>query len=144
MLIVIHLHYYAVYRTCSKEVLQAIIDHSASVNAGMKNNETCANRDVDAIDVLLKAGANSSIVDDASDTFLYNTAKGARSIQDLESFVDYCTDVSVTNIMNQSALVLLCENSSVFAVSVLKSLTETNIADTMQRRFCFRSYSQSY
>ena len=141
---------YAVYESCSTEVLEAIIDHGVNVNATKKKCATalmaaCQNGDVDAIDVLMKAGADPNIRDDAGDTCLHYAVEGACSIQDFQSFVDNYTDINVTNIHKQSALVLLCLMPGaganawiVFGVSViLKSLTDPNIGDTNRDFFAF-------
>ena len=124
---------------CCTDVLHAIISHGVDVNARKKNNVTalmkaCANGNVDAIEVLLHAGADPNIMDDAGDTCLHNAAQGACAIhdQDFQSFIDhYCTGMNGTNMANQSAFVLLHEAPGVSAVSVLlRSLTDSNIADT--------------
>ena len=126
------LHDSARNASCSKEVLQAIISHGADVNATDKNGRTalsCASGrgNADAIDVLLKAGADPNIRDGVGDTCLHESALG----QFAESSINDCTDVNVTNITNQSALVLVCRKPGLVAVSVLlKSVTDPNVADT--------------
>ena len=55
--------HFAVFGDCSKEALQAIIDHGADVNATDKNNVTalmtaCQRGHVEAINILLKVGAD--------------------------------------------------------------------------------------
>ena len=55
----------ALRHSCSKEVLQTIIDHGAHVNATNKNNETalmlaCANGSADVIDVLVTVSADGA------------------------------------------------------------------------------------
>ena len=128
--------HYAVYGHCDKQVLRTIISHGANVNATNNGNVTalmiaCVEGNEDAINVLLKAGIDPNIQDDAGDTCLHITTEGQFSIRDYQSFIDDSTDVCVTNIVNQSALVLLCDKPGVFAVSVLlKSLPDPNIAHT--------------
>ena len=119
--------------SCSKEVIQIIISHGADVNATNKSNttalmEVCQNRNVNAINVLLNAGADADIVDDFDRKCLHYIFYSEEGSADLQSYIDHCADVNVTNAMKHSALVI--EKLPLFAVSILlNSLTDPYIAE---------------
>ena len=134
--------YTAVQQECCIEVLQAIIDHGANVNATDKRNGTalmtaCQSGEVDKVNVLLNAGADHNIVNNLGETCLHYAAYGESS-KNLLAYIDQCTDVNVTNMTKNSALVLLCHKPDLFAMSVLKSLTDPNIANTKENTLLYK------
>ena len=126
----------AVRSDCSKEVLQAIIDHGAIVNAVCKHNETalmraCYERREAAIHVLLKTGADTNIVKENGETCLRCAVHGNCSKEVLQAIIDHGVDVNATNENNGTALMTACEIRHVDAIHVLlKAGAKTNIADT--------------
>ena len=126
---------YAVYKNCSKEVLQAIIDHGADVNATDKNNYTalisaCEQRDVDAIHVLLKAGSDTNNVDEDGWTCLMYAVDNNCSNEVLQAIIDHGADVNASNKNNYTALMIAREQKHVDAIHVLlKAGFNTNIVD---------------
>ena len=125
----------AVYKDCRTEVLQAIIDHGADVNATNKWNGTalwlaCDKSNTDAINVLLKAGANTNIALDASgDTCLMRAVHNDVSKEVLQTIIDHGADVNATNKQNVTALWIACDKRNADAINVLlKAGADTNIA----------------
>ena len=125
---------YAIVRNCGKEMLQAMIDHSADVNVTNKKNQTvlsiaCEQGNIDAINVLLYSGADSKVADADGDTCLHK-AVNIRSNTVLQSLIDAGVDINATNKKNQSALVLACQKRNVIAINVLlKCGADRNIPD---------------
>ena len=86
---------------CSKENLQAMIDHGADVNATNKMNQTalllaCQKRNSDAMRVLLNSDANPNIADVKGDTLLHNAIQKHVSKETLQSVIDHGADVNLT------------------------------------------------
>ena len=125
----------AVNGDCSKEVLQALIDHGADVNATNKHSRTALmlaseKRQVDAIHVPLKAGSDTNIADVRGYTCLMRAVNGDYSKELLETIIDHGADVNATDKDNCTALMLACTNRHVGAIHVLlKAGSDTNIAD---------------
>ena len=125
----------AVHGHCSKEVLQAIIDQGADVNATNKSNHTalmlaCMKSHEDAIHVLLKAGSESNISDIYGETCLVCAVRGHCSKEVLQAIIDQGTDVNASNEHNPTALMLACTTNHEDAIHVLlKAGSNTNIAD---------------
>ena len=125
----------AVYKDCSKEVLKAIIDHGADVNAADKQNRTalwigCYKSNIDAINVLLKAGADTNIaLDDSSGICLMYAANKECSKEVLQVIIEHGADVNATNKHNVTALWRACNKSNTDAINVLLNAgADTNIA----------------
>ena len=125
----------AVYEHCSDEVLQAIIDHGADLNATSKNNATaliiaCEKRHVDAIHVLLKAGSDTNIVRKDGCACLMIAVYEHCSDEVLQAIIDHGTDVNAINKHSATALMSACVKRHVDAIHVLlKAGSDTNIAD---------------
>ena len=100
---------------CNIDVLQAIIDHGADVNATNRENETtltqaCINKDEGAINVLLNASADPNIPDATyGDTCLHVAITEECSIELLQAIIDHGADVNATNNTNVTALMLTCQ-----------------------------------
>ena len=83
---------------CSKEVLQSIIDLGADANAMNKDKRTAlmlATRkgNVDAMNVLLSAGADQAIEDAGGNTRIHYAVHGDSSKEVLQSIIDQDADV---------------------------------------------------
>ena len=136
--------HHAVSESCSKDVLETIINQGEDANVTSKNNVTasmtaCLNRNEDAINVLLNAGANTNIIDADGDTCLQTAlGKGCRlastvadyeghnylhhrgcSIENLQAMIDHGANVNATNKMSETALMLACQKQNIIAMRVL-------------------------
>ena len=129
----------AVSSHCINEVLQAIIDHGANVNATDQTNRTalmkaCQEKHVDSIHVLLKAGADTNIAHMDGWTCLMCAVDSHCSYEMLQEIIDHGADVNVTNKYNRTALMIACERRHEDAIHVLlKAGSDTNIAHTFGR-----------
>ena len=125
----------AVNGHCSKEVLQAIINHGADVNATDGDNSTalmlaCEKRHVDAIHVLLKAGSDTNIVDKDGRTCLMCAVRADSGEKVLQAIIDHGADVNATNKYCSTALMLACGKRHAYAINVLlKAGSDTNIVE---------------
>ena len=116
--------HYASVGDCSKEVLHAILNYGADINAASKNNETalmkaCERGNIDVMNVLLNAGANPHISDDDGDNWLHYAAYGDCSKVVLETIIDHGVDVNAVNKYNQTALLIACKKCNEDAINVL-------------------------
>ena len=125
----------AVRQKCTIYVLQAIIDHGVDVNALNKGNKTalrmsCVNKNESAINVLLNAGANPSIIDADGNTCLHIAVTQECSKKVLQAIIDHGVGVNATNKRNQTALTIACANKNESAIKVLLNAgADPNIAD---------------
>ena len=125
----------AVRNHCSKEVLQAIINHGADVNAINKMNNTalmeaCQKRNADAVNVLLNAGAKPNITDRFGNTCLHNAVRNHCSKEVLQAIINHGADVNAINKMNNTALMEACQKRNADAVNVLLNAgAKPNITD---------------
>ena len=115
---------YAIHGDCKKEVFQSIIDLGTDVNAMNKFNVTalmmaCEKGNVDAINVLINAGANMAIKDADGDTWIHYAIYGDCEKEVLQSITDLGADVNATNNENVTALMMACEKGNVDAINVL-------------------------
>ena len=128
--------HYAVDGGCSKETLQIIIEYGANVNALDKNNSTalmlaCQKGNVEAIKVLLNAGAGSNITDTNGHTWIHYAVASDCSKETLQIIIEYGGDVNALDKNNSTALMLACQKRNVEALNVLLSAgADSNIADT--------------
>ena len=118
--------HYAVHGDCSKEVLQSIIDQGAHVNITNKRNVTslmvASNKgNVDAIKVLLSAGADRTIKDVDGNTWIHYAFLGDCSKEVLQSIIDQGADVNITNKRNVTSLMVASKKGNVDAINVLLS-----------------------
>ena len=116
--------HYAIYGNCSKEVLQSIIDQGADVNATNKNNTTALmlaseKGNIDAMNVLLRAGADRTIEDAEGDTWIHCAIHGNCSKEVLQSQIDQGADVNATNKTKTTALMLASRRENINAMNVL-------------------------
>ena len=127
--------HYAVFGDCSKEVLQVVIDLGAEVNATNKHNTTALmvasmKGNVDAIMVLLDAGANQAIEDVYGNTWLHYAIHGDCSKKVLQAVIDLGADVNATNKPNRTALMLASSMGNVDAINVLLGIgADFNVTD---------------
>ena len=126
---------HAVDAYCSKDVLQAIIDHGADVNATNKENLTalmipCAKRYTNAVNVLLETGADPNIALDNGLTCLMYVVGGDYSKEVLQALIDHRANVNATREGNHTALMIACAKSYTDAINVLlETDADPNIAD---------------
>ena len=124
----------AVKGNCGKEVIQAIIDHNADVNATNLSNETalilaCRIGNIHALDVLLHARANPNISDVGGKTCLHHAVLGNCGKWVIQTMVDHGADVNVINNKNRTALMLACWQNNVAIDALLNAGANPNIAD---------------
>ena len=126
----------AVSEDCGKEVLQALIDHGANVNAANKRNETALTlawlyKNEGAINVLLNSNADPNIADEAyGNTCLHNAVSEQCSKEVLQALIDHGANVNATNKRTETALQQACLYNNEGAINVLlNSNADPNIAD---------------
>ena len=105
--------HYAVENYMNKDVLQAAINHGADVNVVNITNECALDlafhiRNIAAVIVLLKAGANPNVPDADGDTLLHNAVHAHMSKEMLQIIIDHGADVNAVNNEGASALLLIC------------------------------------
>ena len=143
---------YATSRCFCKEVLWAMIDHGANVNATNKNNETalmiaCQVGTSDVINVLLNAGADPSTADENGDTLLHHAVYKNISKEILNIIIDHGANVNAVNDAGSTALLLACTKGQREAVnSLLTAGADTSIfdihGDTCLHKVCHRECCQ--
>ena len=137
--------YSATLGGCSKETLQAMIDHGADVNGTIKNGVTaltaaCSKGNINAINVLLKAGADPKIAHGQGYTCLHTAVLKSCSKEILQTIIDHGADVNSTDKDNVSALTIACCNGDADAINVLlKSGADANNADVVYGNACLYS-----
>ena len=113
----------AVFWNCSKKIIRAIINHGANVNATNKINVTaltisCTKQNIDAMNVLLNAGAETDIADADGDTCLHSAVRVC-SKEVLETIIRHNVDVNATNKNNRTALMIACKKGKIDVINVL-------------------------
>ena len=116
--------YYAVEGGGSKDVLQAIIDHCADVNATINGNLTpfmkaCRMGNADAACLLLKAGADPDFALDDGDTCLHDAVRRGYTKEVLGTMIDHGADVNATNRNNATALMIACKKGNMESINIL-------------------------
>ena len=106
--------HYAVRNSCKGNVLHTVISYGADVNARNKRNVTalliaCEKGNVEAINVLLNAGADPNIVDINCDTCLHSAVRGHCSKEVLQELIDLGVDVNARNKKFATAIVIACK-----------------------------------
>ena len=102
--------HHAVIWGCKKETLRKIIDHGADVNATNKNSVkalmiACEKGNVDAMNVLLNAGADPNITDTDGETWIHHASSSKETLQ---AIIIYLANVIATNENNIKALMKAC------------------------------------
>ena len=127
--------HYAVRRFWRKEVIQTIINHGANVNATNWNNITalsraCKKRNIEAINVLLNAGADPNIDDIDGNTCLQDAVSGGCSKEVLQTIINHGADINAKNMENGTAFMIACWRGHTDAINVLLNAgADPNIAD---------------
>ena len=125
----------AVEGNCGKNVIQAIIDHNADVNATNVSNETalilaCRLGNTHAMNILLNVRADPNMADIDGNTSLHNAILGNCSKEGIQTIVDHCTDVNATNNKNRTALMMACLKNNVAIDILLNARANPNIVAT--------------
>ena len=115
--------HYAVRGDCTKEVLQSIIDLGADVNARNKKNCTALmlaskNGNVDAMNVLVGAGADQGIEDDNGCSWIHYHFDGDCRKEVFESMINLGACVNATNKKNTTPLMMASRKGNVDAMNV--------------------------
>ena len=126
----------AVLGGCSEEAFKKIIDHGADVNS--TNNESvtalmvaCKKGNMDAMYVLLNAGADPHIADSNGNTCMHHAIVGGCSKEVLQVIIDHGADVNSTNNDSVTALMVACKKGNVDATyALLKAASNPDIADS--------------
>ena len=119
----------------NKETLQAIIDHGANINAANKEGVTPLMQafqigNINAINVLLNAEADLSIIDKDGDTCLHRAVRVRCSKKILHSVICHGANVNATNKSRVTALRLAYQTGNEDAISeLLKAGADPNIVD---------------
>ena len=114
----------AVIGGCGKKIIKALIRHHAVIDATNKKNQTalsqaCWKRNVDAINVLLKAGADPNISDYYFTPLTCAVMKHCNK-EVLQSMIDHGADVNATSAdANRTALMMACVYRHIEAFKVL-------------------------
>ena len=107
---------FAVGTGCRKEIVQALVDNGANVNATDKKGQTalmyaCSTGNANAISIILNAGADPNIANAGGATCLYNAfLEGYCSKDTLQELIDHGADVNATNKDKVTILMLACMN----------------------------------
>ena len=125
----------AVRQECSREMIQALINNGADVNATNKGNETvltlaCVYKNEGSVNVLLNAHADPTIADDAyGDTSLHKAVRQTCSIKVIQAVTDHGANMNATKKECESASTLACIDQTEGALYVLLNAgADPNIA----------------
>ena len=90
----------------------------------------CEEEKIDAINVLLRAGADPNITDANGNTVLHHTVHSDSSTEILEVLINHGADVNAKNDKNATALIKACNKGNVDVMNVLlRAGADLNIAD---------------
>ena len=112
-----------------------MIEHGSDVNATSKRKKTalmcaCQKGNVDTINVLLNAGANTNIADANGSTCLHHAARNYCCTEVIQAIMSHGVDVNATNKKNVTPLMIACENGNKDAINaLLNARADPNIAD---------------
>ena len=114
----------AVFQCCSKNIIRAMIKHGADVNATGKNNQTslmlaCHRGNIDVINVLLNAGADTNIVDANDLSCIHQAVGGGCGKETVQALIDHGADVNLTDKDNNTALMIACWKRNAEAINML-------------------------
>ena len=114
----------AVRAGCNKQVLQVVIDHGADVNA--VNNEgtsallvACDIGQRECVNVLLRAGADTTIADVSDDTCLHKVLNRECDNETLQMLLDRGAPVNATNKKHQTAYMLARKQKNIDTMHAL-------------------------
>ena len=142
----------AVIGRCNTGILQVIIDHMVDMNATTYESKSalslaCRIGNVDAMNVLLNAGADPNITDADGNTPLHHAIEGSCSKQTLEVIIGHGADVNTTNKNGITAFMLACKKRNTDAMKMFQNTrADPNIADadgnTLLHHACERGCSK--
>ena len=124
-----------VVHECNIAILQAIIDHDAHVNATNKRGHSAlmmasVKGNIDAVNVLLKAGADPDITDANGNTCIHLSMYEVWKRKVLQTLIDHGANVNATDKDCQTALVVASDKGNTDAINVLLTAgADPNIAD---------------
>ena len=127
--------HYAVCEGCCKDMLSTVVNHGADINATSNKNVTslmlaCEKGNMDAINVLLNAGADPNIADAEGDACLQYAARNDCCTEIVQAIISRCVDINATNKNNITALMMVCEKINKNAINVLLNAgADPNITD---------------
>ena len=122
----------AIRSRCSKEILQILISHGADVNATNEHGVaalrlTYQTGNEDAINELLRAGADPNLVDEAGETCLHTAIRSKCSRKHLKALITHGADVNATNKNSETAIQLAYQMEHEHAIyELLKAGADPN------------------
>ena len=125
----------AIHKRWSKEKLQMLVDHGAHLNGINKKGHTplvlaCFDRQIDTLQLLLNAGADSSIPGANGNTVAHYAICKDWSKESLQALVDCGICLNCVNKKGQTALVLACLDRQTDSVKILlEACADPNIVD---------------
>ena len=132
----------AVLGSCSKKIIRALSKHGADVNAIDNNNTTalmraCAKDNLDAINVLLNAGADCSTVNSSGESCLHYAVFGNCTEEVFHAIIDQGVDINGANGDKQTPLMTACQLGNVDAINILlKTGADTSSASDIHGATC--------
>ena len=145
------LHFVARKYCYRKNVIQAVIDLGADVNATNHENQTalllaCEEGNTNIINALRNAGADPNIADVDGNICLHYVARHYNDKKKaVQAVLDLGADMNATNHENQTALLLACEKGNTNIINALCNAgADPNIADIIGNtclHYAARSYS---
>ena len=114
----------AIAADCSKKLLQEIIDHGGEVNALNKRGRTallfgCAYRQMDAVNVLLEAGADPAVADEEGFSCLHAAVDARCNKDTLRALIDHGAQTDAARKDGTNALLRACKTGQSESVMFL-------------------------
>ena len=125
----------APYSPCHIQLVQAIIDHGADMNAVNRRGQTalwfaCCSGQKGFVKILLDKGANPNIVDKNGESCLHAAVYGSCSAEIIQNIINHGANVNAVNKDGATALLLACHMAQMESVKLLlKAKANRNIAD---------------
>ena len=125
----------ASYSPCRIQLVQAIIDHGADVNAMNSRGQTalwfaCCSGQTEFVKILLDKGADPNIIDKNGESCLHAAVYGSCSAETIQNIINHGASVNAVNKDGATALLLACHMAQMESVNLLlKAKADQNIAD---------------